>query len=214
VADDMLVLSITSWLLQVISGTYSTINTFITTHGLAAIVALMALESASLPIPSEVILPLAGRFAAAGDFSLYLAIAASIVGTVIGITVDYAIAYVLEKEVVYKHLSAFHIKKSDLDAFDAWFAKNGAFAVFVARLLPVVRGLISLPAGFAKMSLRDFYLYSIAGSLIWNVALIMFGYWALATSNAQLMFAAIAAFAIVLYLTYRIGMKRISRHSK
>ena len=76
-------------------------------------------------------------------------------------------------------------------------------------MLPVVRGLISFPAGFAKMNLKDFYLYSLVGALVWNTALILFGYYALSIANAQIMFAVLALFGIVLYLVYRAGMKKI-----
>lgn len=207
----MFILSITSTVLNILTGTYSTINAFITLYGYIAIIVLMALESASLPIPSEVILPLAGHAVALGNLNFYLAVAASLIGTVIGITIDYWIAYLLEKKVVYKHLNTFHIKKPMLESFDAWFAKNGAFAVFISRVLPVVRGLISFPAGFAKMSLKDFYIYSLAGSLVWNVALILFGYWALSIANVQLLFAVVALFAIVLYAIYKIGLKHIRK---
>lgn len=205
----MLILSTAAAIVQIFTGTYSAISALISVYGYAAIIVLMILESASLPIPSEVILPLAGHFAQIGDLNLYMAILASLVGTVIGISMDYAIAYFLEKNVVYKHLRSFHVKQSTLDSFDGWFAKNGAFTVFISRMLPIVRGLISFPAGFAKMPLRDFYLYSIAGVFIWNVALMLFGYYALSIASAQLLFAVLAVFAIVLYLVYRLGMKRI-----
>ncbi len=210
-ADSVFVLSVSTAIVHILTGSYATINAFISLYGYIAVVVLMALESASLPIPSEVILPLAGHAVQLGNLNFYITVLASIIGTVIGITIDYWIAYVLEKRAVYKHLGAFHIKKSTMNSFDDWFGKNGAFAVFISRMLPVVRGIISFPAGFAKMSLKDFYLYSIAGALIWNVALIMFGYWALSIANAQLLFAVISVFAIVLYVVYRTGMKRIRK---
>ena len=205
----MLILSASSVIVNILTGTYSTISTFMSLYDYLAIIVLMALESASLPIPSEIILPLAGHFVRTGNLNIILAIVASMVGTVIGISVDYWIAYFIEKDVVYKHLHTFKINKSSLEAFDGWFAKNGAFTVFVSRMLPVVRGLISFPAGFAKMNLKNFYLYSLIGALIWNTALIIFGYYALSISNVQIMFAVLAVFAIVLYFVYRAGMKKI-----
>ena len=205
----MLILSASSAIVNIITGTYSTISAFMSLYDYLAIIVLMALESASLPLPSEVILPLAGHFVRTGNLNIILAIVASMVGTAIGISVDYWIAYFIEKDVVYKHLHTFRISKPSLEAFDGWFAKNGAFTVFVSRMLPVVRGLISFPAGFAKMNLKDFYLYSLVGALVWNTALILFGYYALSIANAQIMFAVLALFGIVLYLVYRAGMKKI-----
>jgi membrane protein DedA with SNARE-associated domain len=195
--------------LHLLTGTYSTISTFIIRYAYAAVIVLMGLESASLPIPSEVVLPLIGSFAAKNLLNPYVAFVCTMIGTVIGISVDYAIAYFVGKDVVYKHLGALHIKKETLDSFDRWFSANGDFAVFVSRLLPVVRGLISFPAGFAQMPLKKFFFYSLAGSAIWNAALIAFGYYALSASNADILFAAIAAFAIVLYLIYHVALKKI-----
>lgn len=205
----MLLLSASSVIVNILTGTYSTISSFMILYDYLAIIILMALESASLPIPSEVVLPLAGHFVQTGNLNLILAILASMVGTVIGISVDYWVAYFIEKDVIYKHLHTFRISKQSLDAFGGWFEKNGAFTVFISRMLPVVRGLISFPAGFAKMNLKDFYVYSLAGALIWNSALILFGYYALSIANAQIMFAVLALFGIVLYFVYRVGMKKI-----
>ncbi len=205
----MLILSISSAMVNILSGTYSTISAFMSLYDYLAIIVLMVLESASLPLPSEVILPLAGHFVRTGNLNMIIAIVASMVGTAIGISVDYWIAYFIEKDVVYRHLHTFRINRSSLEAFSGWFAKNGAFTVFVSRMLPVVRGLISFPAGFAKMNLKDFYLYSLIGALIWNTALIVFGYYALSITNIQVMFAVLALFAVVLYFVYKAGMKRI-----
>jgi membrane protein DedA with SNARE-associated domain len=201
----MLVFAMTMAALNLFTGTYTSINTFISIYGYIAIVVLLA-----MPLGSEVILPLIGHFAQLGDFNFFIALVASLVGTMIGITVFYYLAYLLEKEVVYRHLGLLHIKKSSLDSFDEWFGRNGAFAVFVSRLLPVVRGVMSLPAGFARMNLKDFYLYSMTGSLIWNVALMGFGYYALSTTSVSLLFIATALFAIALYVVYRIGLERIN----
>ncbi len=193
-------------MLQLLTGTYSAINAFIILYGYLAIVFLMA-----LPLGSEVVLPLIGHFAQMGDIDFFVALIATLIGTFIGISVFYWIAYLLEKKVIYRHLGLLHIKKSNLDSFDEWFSRNGAFAMFISRLLPVVRGVMSLPAGFAKMNLKDFYLYSMAGSFIWNVALMGFGYYALSTTSVRLLFVATALFAIALYAVYRIGLSRINK---
>lgn len=194
-----------------LGGPYSAISGLIAAHSYLSVIILMALESASLPIPSEIILPVTGYFVHQGYLNLYLAILASLVGTSIGITIDYYIAYFLEKDIVYKNLKAFHIRKETLANFERWFSTNGSFAVFIMRLIPLARGLISFPAGFARMELKKFYFYSLLGSLIWNVALIEFGYYALSTANVDITFAAVGLFGIVLYVLYYFSMKRIRR---
>ena len=187
------------------------ITAFISKYAYAAILFLMTLESASLPVPSEVVLPLIGYLAFKGTLNVYLGFAAAVIGSMAGIAIDYYIAYYLGKDVVYKHLKLFHIKEESVRAFEEWFAKNGAFAVFVARLLPVVRGLISLPAGFAQMPQKKFFLYSLLGTLIWDTALILFGYYALSTQNVYLLFGSIAVFAVVLYALYLYFARKIRK---
>jgi len=197
-------LSITS-LLQI--GT--SISAAIAAHGYYAIFILMLLESVSIPVPSEVILPLVGYFAAQHQISLVLGFAVATLAAIIGMTIDYYIAYFLGKEVVYKHLRLFHIKRQDIESFDEWFSRNGSAAVFLARLLPVVRGLVNFPAGFAEMKVRDFYLYSTLGCVIWNIVLILFGFYALSISNTYVVIGAIFLFGLTLYLIYRFAMRRI-----
>jgi membrane protein DedA with SNARE-associated domain len=194
---------------QALSGLSGSIAGIITAHGYLGILFLMMLESASVPIPSEIILPAIGALAASGTLNVWLSIVAAVIGSMIGILIDYYVAYYVGKDIVYRHLAWFHIKKSTLDSFDAWFAQNGSFAVFVSRLIPVVRGLISFPAGFAAMPKGKFLLYSLAGTVIWDVALVFFGYYAFATNNVTLIFVAVAAFAIALYLIYAYAIRRI-----
>ncbi len=175
---------------------------------------LMLLGSACLPVPSEIVLPVTGALAAAGLLNVWLGIAVAIVGSIIGIMIDYYIAYFVGKDIVYKHLKTFHIKKATIDEFDAWFRQNGPFAVCVSRLIPVVRGLINFPAGFALMPKRQFVFYSLVGTVIWDVSLVFFGYYALSTRSLSLLFTFIAAFAIVLYLIYVFALRRIRTASR
>ncbi|MCL5675333.1 MAG: DedA family protein [Candidatus Marsarchaeota archaeon] len=190
---------------------FSQFSPLIYKYGYAGVFLVMILESASLPIPSEVILPLTGSLVAAGFFNFYLVLLIILAGEIIGMFIDYYVAYFLGKDVVYKHLDKLHIKRSTLDSFDSWFEKNGAFAVFIARLLPVVRGLISFPAGFAMMERKKFFLYSVAGSLFWDVVLMLFGYYALKSGSVYAAFTLIAILGIVLYLIYKAFLNRIGR---
>ena len=176
---------------SLLSFTYASVSAFIGTYGYIAIFALTAAEAA-LPIPSEVILPLVGMVA------------------------DYYVAYFLEKDVVYKHLRLFHMKRSSVEAFDAWFAKNGKLTVFVSRLIPLVRALINFPAGFAKMRVREFLLYSLAGTIIWSALLMGFGYYAhgLLVANVYYLVIALVLFFVVLYALYRYMMGKIRKQIK
>ena len=198
----MFLLSITS----IISG-------LVKEYGYIGLFALMVLESASLPVPSEVVLPVAGLLVAKNLMNAYVALAAALAGGMVGIAIDYYIAYFLGKEVVYKHLGLFHIDRKRLDDFDRWFEKNGPFAVFIMRLLPVLRGLVSFPAGFAGMSKKKFFAYSLVGSVIWDVVLMEFGYYALSISNSYRILAYIAGLGILLYAIYAIAMKKIRKKS-
>lgn len=207
----MFTLTIISFLLALIHGSYNVINSYIKSYGYAAIFILMALESSSLPVPSEVVLPLAGLFVAKGLLNFWLALGAAVLGSIVGSLIDYAIGYFIGKEIVYKHLKIFHIKKESLERFDKWFEKNGVAAVFLTRLVPVVRTLINFPAGFAKMPFKKFMLYSVAGMIIWDIVLMAFGFYLLAANSAVIVLAAVGVFAILLYVVYKLAMRRMSK---
>lgn len=194
--------------------TYGSVSALIGTYGYIAIFVLTVLEAA-IPIPSEVILPLVGYFGATGQINVFAGFAIAIVGSTIGMAADYYVAYFLGKEVVYKHLHLFHIRRKSLETFDAWFAKNGRFTVFISRLIPLVRALINFPAGFAEMPVRDFILYSLAGSMIWSALLVGFGYYAHGlVRNLYYLIVALALFLVVLYAVYKVMMKRILEELK
>ena len=138
---------------------------------------LVALESIFPPIPSELILPLAGFAASRGDLDL----AAAIVWTTLGSLVGALVLYVLGARLGEDRLRAAArriplVRESDLDTVDDWFTRHGGKAVFFGRMVPGVRSLISVPAGVARMPLARFVLLSVAGSLLWNSLLISAGY--------------------------------------
>ncbi len=192
----------------IFAGASSFFTGFLKNYGYLAIFLLMILEAASLPIPSEVVLPIAGLLAATGLFNIYLVFIIVTAASLIGITIDYYVAYFLEKEVVYRHLRLFRITQKQLDAFDKWFERNGPFTVFIGRMLPEIRGLVSLPAGFAKMQLKKFYLYSILGITIWDILLLAFGYYALDAHNVYIAMVAAAVLATVIYALYRVVVRK------
>jgi membrane protein DedA with SNARE-associated domain len=129
------------------------------------------------PIPSEIILPLAGFAAAQGTFSLAGALFATTAGSVIGAAILYWLgrAYGRDRTVwVFEKVPL--LKVSDLERTEAWFAKHGTKAIFFGRMVPIFRSLISLPAGVEKMPFGLFLLLTTAGSLIWNSIFVVAGY--------------------------------------
>ncbi len=206
----LLTLAIT--LHQILNLTYGTIMAFASSYGYAALMALMVLEAASFPVASEVVLPIFGALASSNQYglNLYLVLLVTFVSSLIGMAIDYYVAYFLGKDVIYRNLHFFHIKRETLEAFEKWFASNGNMTVFVSRLLPVIRGPISFVAGFAEMNQKNFYAYSILGSMIWDTVLVLFGYFAIGTgSNAVDLFIAISIFIVAVYAIYHYAMKEI-----
>ncbi len=206
-----MVLNVLTWLLEQLGDASGNLNVFIGSYGYLAVFILMTLEAAAVPIPSEVVLPLIGLLAAQGIFSLPIALAIVLIAGIIGMFVDYYIAYFFGKDVVYKHMGIFHIKKKNLDDFDDAFRRNGKFTVFITRMMPLVKALINFPAGFAMMNKKEFIVYSVAGSLVWDLVLIMVGYYGLASSNVYVVMSVIAVFAVVIYAIYKLGVSKMRK---
>jgi membrane protein DedA with SNARE-associated domain len=138
---------------------------------------LIALENIFPPLPSEVILPLAGFTASQGGFSLWAALFWTTVGSVAGALVLYAIGAALGMQrtvAIAARIPLIHT--SDIDKTVAWFHKHGTKAVFFGRMLPVFRSLISIPAGIERMPIPTFVGLTLAGSLIWNCVFVVAGY--------------------------------------
>ncbi|MDA3646715.1 DedA family protein [Saccharopolyspora indica] len=137
----------------------------------------VALENLFPPIPSEVILPLAGFAAAQGSMSLLGAILWTTLGSVVGAVVLYYLGAWLGRErtrAIAVRLPL--VKVADVDRTEAWFARHGTKAVFLGRMVPIFRSFISLPAGVERMPLLPFLVLTALGSLIWNTALVLAGY--------------------------------------
>lgn len=138
---------------------------------------LIALENIFPPLPSEVILPLAGFTASRGGFALWEALFWTTVGSVAGALVLYAIGAALGMQRTMAIAARIPlIETSDIDKTVTWFHKHGSKAVFFGRMLPVFRSLISIPAGIERMPLPLFLTLTLAGSLIWNSVFVLAGY--------------------------------------
>lgn len=144
--------------------------------GYLGIVLLMAVESACVPLPSEIIMPFAGYLASTGRFSLVLAATAGALGCNLGSAVAYEIGRYGGRPLVERWGGYVLLGRHDLDLADRFFARWGDLAVLVARLLPVVRTFIALPAGLAAMPRVRFHLYTFLGSWPWCFALAYVGF--------------------------------------
>jgi membrane protein DedA with SNARE-associated domain len=137
----------------------------------------VALENLFPPIPSEVILPLAGFTASQGEMSLVGAIAWTTLGSVVGALALYYIGAALGRKRVRAIAAKLPlVKVGDIDRTEAWFGRHGGKAVFFGRMVPIFRSLISVPAGVERMPVGRFLLYTASGSLIWNTVFVMAGY--------------------------------------
>jgi membrane protein DedA with SNARE-associated domain len=143
--------------------------------GLGGIVAMMAIESACIPLPSEVIMPFAGYLVSLGHFSLIAAATAGAIGCNLGSAIAYAVGQYGGRPFVERWGGYLLITRQDLDWSERFFARFGGLAVFIGRLLPVVRTFIALPAGVARMPLVKFHLYTFVGSWLWCFALAYIG---------------------------------------
>ncbi len=156
----------------------------LTRYGLWGIFIVVGLEYTSLPLPSEVILPLSGLAAAAGDLPLPLAVAVSVLAGLAGSTVCYLIGAFGGRPLLEKLLGRFPRAMRTLDTTDAWLAKMGGLSVMLARVIPMFRTWVSFAAGLSRQPFGAFLLYSTMGIIVWNTALILSGYYLYASGVA------------------------------
>ena len=143
--------------------------------GLPGVFLLMFAESACIPIPSEATMLFAGFNVANGEYSLFEATAVGSVANLAGSWLAYWVGYIGRVDILEKHGSKLHIKKSHLDWADRWFERHGDATVFFARMLPIIRTFISLPAGVARMPFWRFSALTILGCIPWVFMLTLIG---------------------------------------
>lgn len=143
------------------------VTSSISRMGYSGIVLLMAIESACIPLPSEIIMPFAGYLVYTGEFSLWGIAVAGALGCVLGSVVAYYVGAYGGRPLVARYGRYFLISPRELAWADGWFQRYGEATVFIARLLPVVRTFIAFPAGVARMPMGRFVAYTFVGSLIW-----------------------------------------------
>lgn len=148
-------------------------------YGYVGIVLLIALENIFPPIPSEVILTFSGFLTTTSDVTIMGVIIFSTIGSVIGAIILFGIGRLLDVEKLEKIVNRWghvlRLTQKDVQKADAWFRKIGVWAVLIGRLVPIVRSLISIPAGMARMNFGIFLFFTTIGSLIWNSVLVSIG---------------------------------------
>lgn len=143
--------------------------------GYAGVVLLMTIESACIPLPSEIIMPFSGYLVYTDRFNLWAVGVAGAVGCVIGSLLAYWVGMRGGRPLIEKYGRYIFISHHDLDLADRWFARYGEIIVFASRLLPVIRTFIAFPAGVARMNLKRFVAYTFLGSLPWCIGLAYVG---------------------------------------
>ena len=164
-------------LIEIIDALIFFITGLILKIGYLGIFILMALESMVTPIPSELVMPFAGFLVYTGDMNMVLVILAGTFGCVFGSLLSYYIGYLGGIPLVMKFGKYLLLNKHDLEITRSFFRKHGEKTIFISRFIPVVRHLISIPAGIGKMDLKKFVIFTFLGSLGWNTILTVAGYY-------------------------------------
>lgn len=142
---------------------------------------LMVIESSFIPFPSEVIIPFAAYKAAQGGLNVFGVVLAGTAGAIVGALGNYYLALYLGRPIIYKLAESkfgklLLLSEAKIVHAENYFVRNGKLSTFIGRLVPAVRQLISIPAGLARMNMRDFIIYTLAGAGIWNIILAVIGY--------------------------------------
>ncbi len=153
---EKLITIIAAWIMSVIS-----------TMGYGGIILLMAIESACIPLPSEIIMPFAGFLVFKGEMNLWLVALAGAIGCVAGSIPAYYVGMFGGRPLAEKYGKYILLSKRDLDYADHLFEKHGEIIIFVARMLPAIRTFIAFPAGVVRMNMPKFIFYTFVGSFIW-----------------------------------------------
>jgi membrane protein DedA with SNARE-associated domain len=144
--------------------------------GYPGIMVLMAIESSVLPLPSELVMPPAGYLAAKGQMNSVLAVGVGTLGSVIGALVNYALALFVGEPLLRKYGKYVLVSARSLDRTEAFFRRHGEISTLIGRLLPVVRHLISIPAGVSRMNLGRFIFFTALGAGVWCAILTYLGW--------------------------------------
>ncbi|HXO85066.1 MAG TPA: DedA family protein [Gemmatimonadales bacterium] len=144
--------------------------------GYPGIIALMAMESSILPVPSELVMPPAGYWAAKGEMNFFVALLCGVIGSIIGALANYYGAQLIGRPLIQRYGKYVLLSEKNLQRSERFFAQHGEISTLIGRLFPVIRHLISIPAGLHRMPLGKFILYTGVGAAIWCAILTWIGY--------------------------------------
>jgi membrane protein DedA with SNARE-associated domain len=186
----------------------------VSSWGYSGIFCLMVLESSSLPVPSEVVLPFSGYLVSVGQLNFWVTVVVATVAALIGSLIDYYIGLKgIEALTKRKILGRALFSEDQLTFASKWFNRYGSLMIFLARFVPGIRTLISFPAGAAKMHLAKFVVITTAGCLLWNTLLIYVGYylgtnWTEVASISHFILIAVIATSAALVVVYLVMRRR------
>lgn len=196
------------------------IENLIASIGYPGIVLVMAIENIFPPIPSELVLPFAGSLSAKGEMNFWAVVAAGTVGALIGAIVLYGVGYFAREAGVRKLVANYgkylFVSEGDLDRAAGWFEKYGELIIFFGRLIPLIRSIISIPAGYTRMNPVRFLIYTTLGTTVWNLILAYAG-WLLGENwedilafmdTYQYATLGVLAFAVIAFFVWRITKHR------
>jgi len=189
--------------------------------GYGGIVFLMAVESSFIPLPSELIIPPAAYLASQGQMNIFLVVICGTFGSLLGALFNYILALSLGRKIVYafirsRYAKIFLLNEKHIVHAESFFIENGNLSTLVGRLLPGVRHLISIPAGFARMDIWNFILYTVFGAGSWTILLAILGYYFGAkqelimryTHEISIGFLILSGALILLYVVKRLKLKK------
>jgi membrane protein DedA with SNARE-associated domain len=180
--------SVVQWLVETVSAL-----------GYPGLTVLMAIESSFIPLPSEVVMPPAGYLAAQGRMDPVLAVLAGTLGSVLGALFNYWFAIVVGEPFLRRYGKYFLVSAHHLDRAEGFFARHGEISTFIGRLVPVVRQLISIPAGMARVPLGRFVAFTALGAGIWCAVLVYIG-WFVGRHEATLVEGVVRAYSTRAFL--------------
>ncbi|MBO0888616.1 DedA family protein [Candidatus Bathyarchaeota archaeon] len=178
--------------------------------GYPGIFVLMVMESATLPVPSEVVLPIGGYLVYKGVLDFWTVVAVATLGSLVGTMIDYSIGFYLGRPAVLRYGRIVRFSQERLETSEKWFGQHGKSVVLLARFVPLLRTLIAFPAGIVRMDWKRFLAYSAVGILVWDIALVYLGEVAGQNSSqissvleAYFLPLGVAALVIVAIMAYR-----------
>ena len=161
---------------------------------------LMAIESSVIPLPSELVVIPAGYLAAKGEMQIIPILVSSTLGSIFGALINYYFAMLIGRRFINKYGRFFFIPPDKLKIVESFFHKHGSFSTFSGRLIPVIRHLISIPAGLARMNMKKFIFYTGTGAGIWVMILIALGYFIGQNEMLLSEYLRLVTFAVILCL--------------